>query len=133
MELKVSNKREKTKLVLYVAVIGFITAFLSTPFILNAVYGIKPGDVGYKQYYADDGTPNTPYQDFIANGCMTKPIQEGDKTIVFDTSGLAELGMFWFDPNTCFDLAMTLADEYDITKVEKDINDHMIITLTKKQ
>lgn len=42
MKLEVSSKREKTKLVVIFAVLGFVTAFLSAPFILNTVFGEVP-------------------------------------------------------------------------------------------
>lgn len=112
--------------------VGFLFTFLSAPFILNSVYGITPRDPGYTHDDNKDGIMNTPYQDFIANGCMTKPFNETDETIVFDTNGLVELGMVWFDPNTCFDMAMGMSDNYIIDSVVKDSNDQMIITLTKK-
>lgn len=39
MKLEVSTKRERTKLVVIFAGLGFAAAFLSAPFILNAVFG----------------------------------------------------------------------------------------------
>jgi len=44
MELKVSDKKEKTKLALIAAVVGFALAFISAPFLLNQVYGNLPSE-----------------------------------------------------------------------------------------
>lgn len=41
MKLEVSSKRERTKLVVIFAGLGFAAAFLSAPFILNAVFGAE--------------------------------------------------------------------------------------------
>jgi hypothetical protein len=114
--------------------ITFGASLLAAPFLLHSVYGIKPLDPGYA-HYGDgtvDGVENTPYQDFIANGCMTEPNTGQDK-LIFDTAGLDELGLFWYDPNTCFDIAKAMSDTYTITNVTVDSNDRMIIELTKKK
>lgn len=108
-------------------------AFLPSPFIFNEIYGLKPGDPGYKQYSHPNGTPNTPYEDMIMNGCLTKPYTGQEKTVILDTDGLVELGLDYFDPNTCFEIAKTMAGHYNIDDVKVYANDHMIITLTKKQ
>ena len=76
-------------------------ALLSAPFILNEIYGVKPGDPDYTIYIQPDGSPTTPYGNILTNGYMTKAFYEGDKTITMDTKGLEELGMFYYDPNTC--------------------------------
>lgn len=41
MELKVSDKKEKTKLIVIFAAIGFAAVFLSAPFLLNQIYGAE--------------------------------------------------------------------------------------------
>ena len=108
---------------------------LSAPFILhtlNEVYGIKPGDVGYTQYLKADGTAMTPYENFMANGCLTKEWDfPNDKTVILDTKGLEELGLIWYDPNACFEIAKQTPG-YVIDKVEPYGDDQMKITLTKK-
>jgi hypothetical protein len=128
----IAKKLVNSSFTIILPVLGLMLTFLSAPFILNEVSGIKPGDPGYRHYFQSDGTPNTPYQDFIVNGCLTAPVTGGDEKVVFDTNGLVELGMLWFDPNTCFDIAMSMTGEYNVTSVVKDMNDQMIVTLTRK-
>lgn len=127
----VSNKREKAIFVLAGALIAFGIGFFTAPFILQSIYGLKPGDAGYSNYVNELGEPNTPYQDFIVNGCL-KEKNVGQDTLILDTAGLDELGMFYYDPNTCFDIAKAMNGQYDM-KVQTFADDHMIITLTKKK
>ena len=98
---------------------------------MTAVYGIKPGDPGYRQYLNAQGEPNTPFQDLLVNGCMVKEHHNTDQSFVLDTKGLEELGLLWYDPNTCFDIAKN-ANGYVIDKVETYGDGQMKITLTKK-
>ncbi len=139
MEWIISNRKRELTIAVLVAVAAFGTVFLFTGALLTSVYGVKPGDPDYYIYTEPDGTPKTPYQNFLTNGCMTKLFYEGDKTVVLDTKGVDELGMLFFNPNVCFDLAKGM-DGYTITKIEPytttgpyDIKtEQMKITLTKK-
>jgi hypothetical protein len=105
-----------------------LVAGLAYSILLPTISAITPFDEGYAHY-----EPNTPYQDFIANGCMTGPFYETNSTVVRDTFGLLELGLLYFDPNICLDIAMTI-EGYMIDKVEPYGLDmmHMKITLVKK-
>jgi hypothetical protein len=141
MEWIVSNKRNKARTAVIVALVAFSTVFLLTGALLTSVYGVKPGDPDYYVYTQPDGTAKTPYDNFITNGCMTKTFYAGDQTVILDTKGVEELGMFYYDPNICFDIAKQTTgytidkiEPYKITTpglygVEKDM---MKITLTKK-
>jgi hypothetical protein len=142
MEWIVSNRKRELTIAVLVAVAAFGTVFLLTGAIMTQVYGIKPGDPDYVHYGGlGTGNPdNTPYQDFIANGCFTKQLYEGNTTGVLDTMGLEELGLPYYDPNTCFDLAKTIPG-YVIDKVETYTapdssgyfeDEHMKIIITKK-
>ena len=114
--------------------------FLRAPFTLHDIYGIKPGDPDFQIYPGPNPiTPKTPYDNFLFNGCLTKPFYEGNTTVTMDTKGLEELGM-WYDPNRCFDEAKSMTG-YTITGVETytipdssgyNEKEHMKITLTKK-
>jgi hypothetical protein len=132
MEWIISNKRNKARLVVIVALVTFSTVFLLTGALMTAVFGLYPGDVGY--HVNKDpltGVPNTPYQDFMANACVSAPWYEGDKTVVLDTKGLEESGLIYYDPNYCFDVAKTIKG-YVIDKVEPYGDDQMKITMVKK-
>jgi hypothetical protein len=117
--------------VIAVALVTFGTVFLLTGALMTAVYGLKPGDAGYAHYTGQGGIDNTPYQDMLANGCLTKQHFDTDQTYILDTKGLEELGLIWYDPNTCFDAAKNTPG-YIIDKVETYGEDQMKITLTKK-
>lgn len=132
MEWKISNRKERITLAIVTALVAFSTVFLLTGYIMTQVYGLKPGDQGYRNYLNEQGEPNTPYQDMLVNGCMTKEHTEADQTFTLDTKGLEELGMIWYDPNTCFDIAKN-AIGYDITSVQTYGDDQMRITLTKQK
>ena len=120
----------------------FGTAFLSAPFILQQIYGIFPGDPDFYIYEGTDGKPMTPYNNFLFNACLTAPFVEGNTTITMDTKGLEESGLFFYDPNTCFDMAKDTAESagFIIDKIEpyKSIGDYgtekdqMKITMVKK-
>ena len=101
------------------SILGVGMVFLSAPFILHEIYGLKPGDVGYISPRVDPntGAHNTPYQDFIVNGCLAAPFDGTNPTITLDTKGLEELGIPYYDPNTCFDIAKNTPG-YIIDKVE---------------
>lgn len=132
--IKLSHKKEMYVLAVVAALTGFAVAFLAAPFLLTSiqsVYGLKPGDEGYGQGSHLDGTPNTPYEDFMANGCLPKAFHFGDETVILDSKGLKELGLIWYDANTCFDVAKNTAG-YDITNIKTDLNGDMVITLTKQ-
>lgn len=142
MELIIKNKREIYALALLTAITVFMVVFFTTPFILQSVHGLKPGDEGWVHHGgAGTGVPdNTPFQDFMVNGCLTAPWIQGDPKVVFDTKGLEELGLFYYDPNYCFDVAKNTPG-YIIDKIEtytmKDSSgyydeEHMKITLVKK-
>jgi hypothetical protein len=135
MELNISNRKTKIRLAVIVALVAFSTIFLLTGAIMTSVYGLKPLDPGYIHT-----EPNTPYEDLIENGCISATETMPDASIVvFDTKGLEELGLPYYDQNICFDIAKTM-DSYNIEKIEpykitgqygNDI-DQMKITLTKK-
>jgi hypothetical protein len=135
MEWIVSNKNNRIKLAVVVAIVAFSTVFLLTGAIMTQVYGLKPGDVGYLSPRVDPNTggQNTPYQDFIVNGCLAAPFDGTNPTITLDTKGLEELGMIWYDPNTCFDIAKNTPG-YIIDSVETygENNEQMKIKLVKK-
>lgn len=141
MEWNISNRQRKARLVVITALIAFSTVFLLTGALMTHVYGVKPGDADFNIYPADPGYTITPYENFIMNGCFTKAFYAGDPTIILDTKGLEELGMFYYDPNTCMDIALGMTDNgYIIDKVEPykitgqygNEIDQMKITLTKK-
>ena len=71
-DININNSRRVVLLTLAFAVLGFAVAFVAAPFILQSVYGIKPGDWNYGEYTAPDGTPKTPYQNLITNACLTE-------------------------------------------------------------
>lgn len=132
MEWIISNKRSKIKLAVITALIAFSTVFLLTGALLTTVYGVKPGDAGFVQYLDQHNQPKKPYDNFLTNGCLTKEWDyPNDKTVILDTKGLEELGLLYYDPNTCFDLAKQTPG-YIIDKVETYGEDQMKITLTKK-
>lgn len=140
MEWIISNRKRELTVAVLVAVAAFGTVFLFTGALLTSVYGVKPGDTDYYLYEPPKGEVMTPYNNFLFNGCLEKKFYEGDKTIIMDTKGLEELGMFYYDVNTCFDMAKTMTD-YTITSVESYTapdssgyfeDEHMRITLTKK-
>jgi len=133
MEWIISNKKNKIKLVVIVALVTFSTVFLLTGALMTAAFGLKPGDVGWMHYggLGTDIADNTPWQDFMANGCLTAPWHEDDQTVILDTKGLEELGMLWYDPNYCFDVAKNSAG-YTIDKIETYGDDQMKITMVKK-
>lgn len=137
--IEISNRKNKAILVVVVALVAFGTVFLFTGALMNTVYGIAPGDPDFFIYA--DKKEVTPYNNFLFNGCLTKIWVEGDQTITMDTKGLEELGILYYDVNTCFDMAKELTG-YTITSVESYKtpspggyfeNDHMKITLTKKK
>ncbi len=141
MEWIVSNRKRQLTIAVLVAVAAFSTVFLLTGAIMTQVYGIKPGDPEFTIYTKPDGTAKTPYDNFITNGCMTKTFYDGDKTLILDTKGVEELGLFYYDPNVCFDIAKQTTG-YEINKVESykittpglfgTEKDMMKITLVKK-
>lgn len=132
MKWEISTKRNTTKIAVIVALVAFSTVFLLTGALLTSVYGIKPGDTGFREYLDQYQQPMKPYDNFIANGCLTKPWNPDiDTTIVLDTKGLEELGMFYYDPNTCFEIAKNTPG-YIIDKVETYGEDQMKITMVKK-
>ena len=63
---------------------------------------------------------------------MIKQHTDADQTIIFDTKGLEDSGLIWYDPNTCFDLAKKLGG-YSITEIKPYGEDQMKITLTKNK
>lgn len=117
---------QRTKAVVITLAVLFITIFLVGGWAMT-VYGMTPFDEGYAHY-----EPNTPYQDFVANGCLTGPFYETNSTVVMDTFGLLEAGLEYFAPNTCFDIAKTI-EGYMIDNVKPYglDNMHMKITLVK--
>ena len=132
MELTISMRREKTILVLVFGLIAFGTMFVLTGAVITLVYGIKPGDEGFTQYYDNDRkTPKTPYENLVINGCLKEPIYEDSQSIIMDTKGLDEVGLLYFDPNICFDYAKYITG-FSIDNIETDTNGDMVITLTKK-
>lgn len=141
MEWKISNKKEKTRLAVIVALVTFSTVFLLTGFIMTQVYGLKPGDPDFTLYLDQYKNPKTPYDNFLTNGCLTKGWDyPNDKTVILDTKGLEELGLLYYDPNTCFDIAKQTPG-YTIDKIETYKSpsgpfgiekEQMKITLTKK-
>lgn len=134
MEWIVSNRRRELTIAGLIAAVAFSTVFLLTGAIMSQVYGLKPLDPGYTHYKDDiTGIENTPYQDFMVNGCLTKQILPGDKIIILDTKGLEESGLFYYDPNYCFDVAKNTPG-YIIDSIETygDNNEQMKITMTKK-
>ena len=133
MEWKISNRKERITLAIVTALIAFSTVFLLTGYILTEVYGIKPGDPDFKQYLDQHKQLKEPYDNFLTNGCLTKEWNyPNDETVILDTKGLEELGLIWYDPNTCFDLAKQ-TEGYDITSVQTYGEDQMKITLTKQK
>lgn len=132
MKWNISNNKRNMTLAVAAALIAFSTVFLLTGALLTQVYGLKPLDPGYTHYTDETGMiDNTPYQDFLANACLTKQHFVTDTTVVMDTKGLEESGLVWYDPNYCFDVAKTMTD-YRIDKIETYGEDQMKITLTKK-
>lgn len=131
MEWKISNKRRSARLAVITALVVFSTVFMLTGYIMTQVYGLVPGDEGYTKYLNVFGEPNTPYQDLLANACLTAPHTDADQTFTMDTKGLEELGILFYDPNTCFDMAKNTLG-YTIDKVETYGTDQMKITLVKK-
>lgn len=139
MEWNISNKRRTATLAVITALIAFSTVFLLTGYIMTTVYGLKPGDTDF-YIYEGDGQVMTPYNNFLFNGCLEKKFYLGDQTVIMDTKGLEELGMFYYDVNTCFDMAKEMTG-YTITSVESYTapdssgyfeDEHMRITLTKQ-
>ena len=128
-----SLRQEKTKLVLIFGLLTFGVVFLVTGTVLTAAFGLKPGDAGWMHYggLGTDIPDNTPWQDFMANGCLSAPWHESDKTVILDTKGLEELGLLWYDPNYCFDIAKGITG-YTIDKIETYGDDQMKITMVKK-
>ena len=127
-------------LIVVAALAAFSTVFLLTGAVLTAVYGLKPGDPDFFVYDSVEGGVMTPYNNFLFNGCLEKKFYLGDQTVIMDTKGLEELGMFYYDVNTCFDMAVSMSD-YTITSVEKYTapdksgyfdKEQMRLTLTKK-
>lgn len=59
MELKVSDKKEKTKLALIAAVVGFALVFISAPFLLNQVYGNLPSEYNETLHITKDAANKT--------------------------------------------------------------------------
>ena len=140
MKWEISNRKNKAILVVVVALVAFGTVFLLTGALMTQVYGVKPGDPDFYVYDPVEGSTMTPYNNFLFNGCLTAKFYDGAQTVVMDTKGLEELGMFYYDINTCFDMAVAMTD-YTITSVEKYTapdasgyyeDEHMKLTLTKK-
>lgn len=132
MEFVIKNKREIYALALLTGITVFMVIFFTTPFVLQSVHGVYPGDPGYAlNGGGDTGVPkNTPFQDFMVNACLVKPWYIGDKVVEMDTKGLEESGMFYYDPNYCFDVAKN-SPGYSIDKIETYGEDQMKITLVK--
>lgn len=84
MELKVSDKKEKTKLALVAAVVGFALAFISAPFLLNQVYGSVESEVLYPQAFDENGD-KLDYNDCPGYDDGIDPSQ-------YDTMSIEELG-----------------------------------------
>lgn len=84
MELKVSDKKEKTKLALIAAVVGFALAFISAPFLLNQVYGSVESEVLYPQAFDENGD-KLDYNDCPGYDDGIDPSQ-------YDTMSIEELG-----------------------------------------
>lgn len=133
MEYIISNNRRVFSITILVGMVVFIIVGLSTAAIMTSVFGLKPGDVGYSNYYdPNTGQTNTPYQNFIVNGCFPKPHSDNDQIVIMDSKGLKELGLIWYDPNTCFDLAKTMTN-YNIDNIDVDpVTNDMKITLVLK-
>jgi hypothetical protein len=144
MKWEISNNKNKSKLAVIVALVAFSTVFMLTGALLTSVYGIKPGDPDFSVYPSNDPSIKiTPYVNFLMNGCLTKTFVQGDAIVILDTKGLEELGMFYYDPNTCMDMALGMTESgYIIDKVEPYKittpgpfgieKDQMKITLVKK-
>ena len=138
--ITISNKQREIILVVIAALVSFSLIFVMTGAIMTKVYGIKPGDPDFTIYPSNNAEVEiTPYTNFVMNGCFTNMF--GDSTMILDTKGLEELGMPYYDPNTCMDIALGLAENgYIIDKVEPykmtgqygTETDQMKITLVKK-
>jgi hypothetical protein len=132
MKWNISNNKRNVTLAIITGLVAFSTVFLLTGAIMTQVFGLTPLDPGYTHYTDETGMiGNTPYQDFMANACLTKQHFETDTTVVMDTKGLEDSGLIWYDPNYCFDVAKGMTG-YDIDKIESYGEDQMKITLTKK-
>ena len=131
MEWNISNRRREATIALAVGLAVFSVIFMITGALLEQVNGLVPGDEGYTNYLNVFGEPNTPYQDLLANACLTAPHTDADQTFTMDTKGLESLGILFYDPNICFDMAKN-TQGYTIDKVETYGTDQMKITLVKK-
>jgi len=140
--ITISNKQREIILVVIAALVSFSLIFVMTGAIMTKVYGIYPGDPGFAIYPGPGGKDLTPYNNFIYNACLTAPFLEGNTSITMDTKGLEESGMFFYDSNTCFDMAKDTAqatgfiidkvEPYKMTGQYGTETDQMKITLVKK-
>jgi hypothetical protein len=130
--ITISNNRRIGLILFGAGIISFIAVMFSTLLIMNAVYGIKPGESKYFDYIDEDtGKPLDPYVNYIANGCLKEPWFEGDENIFIDTRGLE--GSDWnIHPTTCHYMA-TEIEGYFIDEVKMHPDGNMEITLTKQQ